>query len=83
MQGLFGDYPGTEKNYPILRFGRVSLLIEENMPQFSERLGEPVSTDVTKDPYRHNRYFKEFQNGAIYWTPNTCVIRWTKLFIIN
>jgi hypothetical protein len=29
--GLFANYYGTENNYPILRFGRVSLLTNEKI----------------------------------------------------
>ncbi len=39
--GLFTPYPGYEKNYPIVRFGRVALITEEQI-----ELGKGVKTNV-------------------------------------
>lgn len=46
--------------------------INAKYAQYREKLGAPITIDVIKDIYQHNGYFKEYQNGAIYWTPDTC-----------
>jgi hypothetical protein len=46
--------------------------INAKYERIRERLGEPISGDVTRDPIPMNAYYKEYENGTIYWTPQTC-----------